>query len=163
MSWLSSCSGWFLLSAVLMLTLRVLRRLRNKCHEWPLRFSLLLSNSKDGKGGIQWTVCRGSVYREDHCRLVMLISGLGFQSSRWKLMAAGSCRKMNRSVSAPDSGAIYLLRLPTGLQVSLLCSKQTGWQIHLGEKHCASCFWHLEVYVCFCKQVGSQRHLTCHG
>lgn len=83
----------------------------------------------------------------------------GLQSSRWKLMAAGLCRKMNRSLSGPDSRAIYLLRL----QVSSLCSKQTGWQIYLGEKHCVSCFWHLEAYVCFCQKVGSQHHLTWHS
>lgn len=35
---------------------------------------------------------------------------------------------MNRSVSGLGNGAIYLLRLPTGHQVSVLCSKQTGLQ-----------------------------------
>lgn len=51
--------------------------------------------------------------------LAVLITGLEPQSSLWELMAAGFCRKMNRSVSGPGNGAIYPLRLPTGRQVSL--------------------------------------------
>lgn len=42
MSCFSSCSEWFLVSAILVLIHRLLRRLRNEYHEWPYRFSLLL-------------------------------------------------------------------------------------------------------------------------
>lgn len=53
-------------------------------------------------------------------------------------MAAGLCRKMNRSVSGPGNGAIYPLRLPIGHQVSLLCSKQTSLQMQFWEKRFCS-------------------------
>lgn len=39
-------------------------------------------------------------------------------------MAAGLCRKMNRSVSGPDSGAIYLLRPPQAFR--FLCFTASG-------------------------------------
>lgn len=90
-----------------------------------------------------------------HCCWWVLITDLEPQSSLWKLMAAGLCRKMNRSVSSPGNGAIYPLRLPTGHQVSLLCSKQTGLQMQFWEKCFAPCFWHLEAYVCICQKVPS--------
>lgn len=59
-------------------------------------------------------MCKGGI-----CRKRPLLPGgadglLEFHSSLWKVMAAGSCRKMKGSVSGPSSGAIHLLRLLVG-------------------------------------------------
>lgn len=87
--------------------------------------------------GIERAICRDSICRKDRCLLAVPITGLEFPSSLWKLMAAGLCRKMNSSVSSPGNGAIYPPRLPVGLQVSRLCTKQAGLQMQFWGKQFA--------------------------